>query len=108
MDRGESGGELKSADDLAAEAVNVPAPTVSALPLGDELSLFDARTGTAITLNRTAADVFALSDGQTRVSEIVGVLARAYAVEPASIEADVIGVVRELIASGVLVTVDAA
>ena len=88
------------------DALGVPAPTVSTLELGDELTAFDSATGTALTLNRTASDLFALADGQTTVSEAAEVLARAYGVAPADIADDVMGAVRELRTAGFLVASD--
>ena len=77
---------------------------MSTVELGDELSVFHASTGTAMSLNRTAADVFALADGSTTVAEAVSVLARAYGVESEDIADDVAGAVRLLRDAGVLVT----
>lgn len=88
------------------ENLGVPAPSLSTVELGDELSVFDAATGTALTLNRTASDVFALADGHTTVAEAVDVLARAYGVEAAVIADEVAGAVRSLRESGVLVASD--
>jgi hypothetical protein len=79
---------------------------VSTVDLGDELTAFDSATGTALTLNRTASDLFALADGQTTVSEAVEVLARAYGVPAAAITEDVAGTVRELRTAGFLVASD--
>lgn len=85
------------------EFLGVPAPSLSTVELGDELSVFDAATGTALTLNRTASDVFALADGHTTVGEAVEVLARAYGVEAGEIADDVVQTVQRLHESGVLV-----
>jgi hypothetical protein len=54
------------------------APAVSVLPLGDELSVFNARTGRTLALNRTAADILALVDGSTSLAQISTVVASAY------------------------------
>jgi hypothetical protein len=88
------------------ESLGVPAADVSTVELGDELSVFHARTGTALTLNRTASDVLALADGTTTVSEAVVVLARAYGVTTESIAADVAEAVRLLREAEVLVSAD--
>lgn len=85
--------------------VGRPADTVSEIELGDELSLFDAATGTALALNRTARDVWALADGESDVDDIVATLAKAYGTDPDSIAADVHATVAELTAAGVLVPV---
>jgi len=79
------------------------ADTVRVEELDDELTLFDVRTGTAVALNRTAADILALADGVTTVPEVVATLARNYAVEPSAIADEVLGVVQELTAAGILV-----
>lgn len=84
--------------------VGRPADTVRAEELDDELTLFDIRTGTAVALNRTAADIFALADGVSTVSEVVETLARTYAVEPSTIADEVHRVVGELTAAGILVS----
>ena len=72
------------------------------LPIHVELTLFDTSTGTAVALNRTAADILALADGATTVSDVVATLARSYAVEPSQIADEVLAVVRELTAAGIL------
>ena len=84
--------------------VGRPADTVRAEELDDELTVFDSRTGTAVALNRTAADIFALADGVSTLSEVVATLARNYAVEPSTIADDVRRVVRELTEAGILVS----
>lgn len=84
-------------------SVGRPADTVRAEELDDELTVFDTRTGTAVALNRTAADILALADGTSTVSDVVATLARNYAVEPSGIADEVRRVVRELTAAGILV-----
>lgn len=83
--------------------VGRPAPSIRIIELGDELSVFDAATGVAVALNRTAADVVALADGTSTAGEIIGTLARAYEVVPADIEAEVRAVIDQLTEAGVLV-----
>lgn len=77
-------------------------PGWRALPVGDEVSLFDPSTGRALRLNRTAADVYALADGEHTVDELLPMLARAYGVTAQSIAEDVAIGVRELVAAGAL------
>jgi hypothetical protein len=91
---------------LVNESLGVPAAGVSTIELGDELSVFHAGTGTALTLNRTASDVLALADGTTTLPEAVDVLARAYGVTAEAITAEVTEVVRLLREAGVLVSAD--
>jgi hypothetical protein len=69
---------------------------------GDGLCLFDAATGRARALNRTAADVFALVDGVTATSEIVETLAAAYRVRAHDVEQSVFDLVAQLCADGLL------
>lgn len=99
---GRGRGVTATVDDVE-ETLGVPASDVSTMELGDELSVFHAGTGTALTLNRTASDVFALADGETSVQEAIGVLARAYGVEADGIANDVVEAVRLLREAGVLV-----
>ena len=79
------------------------ADTVRLQQLDDELTVFDTRTGTAVALNRTAADILVLADGTATVTDVVAVLARNYAVEPAAIADEVARVVQDLTAAGILV-----
>ena len=72
------------------------------MALDDELSLFDTRTGTAVTLNRTASDIFHLVDGMSSADDLVTVLARFYGVAPAEIRADVESTLGDLTAAGVI------
>lgn len=88
--------------DLHAIVVR-PSDSVRVHSLGDEISLFDAATGTAFALNRTAADVLALADGSTSLGEIVDTLARAYRVAPGEIVMGVRSALGQLIDAGVLV-----
>ena len=80
-----------------------PADSVRLLELDGELSLFDTRTGPAMVLNRTAADILALADGGTTVGEVIDTLAHAYAVTAEHIGPSVRDVIAELVLSGVLV-----
>lgn len=70
----------------------------------DNVSVFDPRTGTALVLNRTAADVLALADGESTLCEITDTLASAYGVQPEAISQDVRDVVERLTLAGVLAT----
>lgn len=60
------------------ETVLVVAPAVSVLPLGEDLSVYNARTGHTLALNRTAADILALVDGSTSLAQISTLVATAY------------------------------
>jgi len=82
------------------------ADTLRVEELDDELTVFDTRTGTAVALNRTAADIVVLADGVSTVSDVVATLARSYAVDPSTIEQEVARVVEELTEAGILVRGD--
>ena len=58
-----------------SEPVGHQAPTVSSEELGDELSLFDSASGTAVALNGTARDIWSLVDGEATFDEVVATLA---------------------------------
>lgn len=83
--------------------VGRPADSLRMIELGDELSVFDTSTGVAVALNRTAADVVALADGTSTLGDVIGILARAYAVAPSAIEQEVRAVIEQLTEAGVLV-----
>ena len=70
------------------------APTLSMLPLGEDLSVFNAETGHTLALNRTAADILALVDGSTSLAQISTVVATAYEQPVPEVEA-VVGEVAE-------------
>jgi len=80
----------------------MPSATVQELELDGELSLFDSATGTAIALNRTARDVWALVDGECEIDELVAILARAYGTSPEAIGSEVRATLDALSEAGVL------
>ena len=83
--------------------VGRPADGVSEIGLGDELSLFDAATGQALSLNRTASDLWALADGESTVDQVIATLAHAYGVAAAVVADDVTTALAALTDAGVLV-----
>lgn len=87
-----------------SEPVGRQAPTVLSQELGDELSLFDPATGTAVSLNKTARGIWSLLDGTRTVDDIVANLAQAYRVEPSVIELEVRAALQQLVDAGVVVT----
>jgi len=62
---------------------------VVASEIDGEFSLYDPRSEDVHILNHTASDIWGLMDGSYSVAEVVGLLARAYGTDPASIRADV-------------------
>jgi hypothetical protein len=91
-----------------APTVGPPRPTVQALELDGDISLYDSATSRALMLNGTASDVWRLLDGEHTLDEIVELLATAYQVSSMSIRSDVVRAVDELAAAGVLCTGPAA
>ena len=72
------------------------------LDLEGQLAVFDPTTEQVVMLNRTAGDIWRLSDGEHAVEDIVQLLAGAYEVEPVAIRDDVIATVESLRAQGLL------
>ena len=62
---------------------------VQALDVGDCLAIYVPDTQRALTLNRSAADVYLLSTGEHTLSDIVGLLASSYGVQEDDIRDDV-------------------
>jgi hypothetical protein len=75
--------------------------------LDDEVVLLDERTGTLFRLNVSAAAAWAQFDGTRPLGSVTRTLAAGFGVEPRGVRADVVGLVRELVALG-LVTVHGA
>ncbi len=84
--------------------VGRPADSVRAIELGDELSLFDVATGQALSLNRTASDVWALADGEADVDDVIAILARAYRTTSQAIAPEVRQALAAMTTAGVLVS----
>lgn len=86
------------------ETVLELAPAVSMLPLGQDLSVYNAETGKTLALNRTAADILALVDGSTSLAQISTVVASAYQRAVPEVES-VVGEVAETLLRHGAVTV---
>ena len=82
------------------ETVLCLSPTVSVLPLGDELTVYDAATGQTLALNRTASDVLALLDGSTSIEQLALELSRVYPLPSAEVVEAVRHVADTLLAAG--------
>src|SRR5690349_19685001 len=89
-------------EDTRMQAVLAVSPGVSTLPLGDQLTLYDAVAGRTLALNRTAADLFALVDGLSSVADIARSLATAYGRGLDEIVDDVAAAFDELLGLGAL------
>lgn len=65
-----------------------------------EISLYDPSTEQVMVLNRTATDIWLLSDGEHSLEEVTHLLAKAYGVESSDIREDVEETVTAFIESG--------
>ncbi|MDQ1715497.1 MAG: hypothetical protein QOC60_1442 [Frankiaceae bacterium] len=75
-------------------------PDVQALDVGDCLAVYVPDTQRALTLNRSAADVYLLSTGEHSVADIVRLLAASYGVREDDIRHDVVAAVENLRVEG--------
>lgn len=89
---------------LASVPIGPAVPQLTVLEIEDRLSVFDTRTQTVLALNETASDVWRLADGEHTGSEIVKLLAQAYAVSPDAIRADVYAAIGSFLDADVFVT----
>lgn len=81
---------------MTEETVWVRHPRVLETEMGTEISLYDPEEERVTVLNTTASDIWRLLDGNTRMGELIDLLARAYGTEPSSIEGDVTAAVEKL------------
>lgn len=86
----------------AAERPGPPRASVRAVELDDDISLYDAATGSAALLNATAAAVWRLLDGQRTVDDIVDHLAGVYDADPDVIRQGVRRTIDDLASTGFL------
>jgi hypothetical protein len=83
-----------------------PVADVTTEDLGEDVCLYRANDE-VLVLNHSAADVWRLCDGESSVTEIVAILARAYEMAPDDLRPDVQGVVTDLTERGYLASVPA-
>lgn len=76
-------------------------PAVETALFGTEAVLYDERTGTVHHLNSSACAIWMLLDGR-QVGDVVTALSETTGVAPADIRRDVLRVVSELGAAGLL------
>ena len=86
----------------AAERVGPQADHIIETEIDDDISLYDPQTEQVMVLNRTASDIWLLSDGEHSLTEIVVLLANAYDVKPEAIRGDVEATVASFIDGGFL------
>ena len=72
--------------------------------IDDEISLYDPHTEQVVVLNKTASDVWRLSDGESDLDEISILLASAYGVEVDQIRGQVEETIRSFQEHGLLAT----
>ena len=72
--------------------------------IDDEISLYDPLTEQVVVLNKTASDVWRLSDGEADLDEIARLLASAYGVAIDQIRVQVEETVRSFHEHGLLAT----
>jgi hypothetical protein len=77
-------------------------PTVSTLPVGEGLTIFDSATSTAISLNPTAADIAALADGTASVDDVVRILSETYRVDREAVRPHIVDACNHLVELNVL------
>lgn len=88
----------------------VPSPTdaVATVELDGEAVLYDEVTAAVHVLNPTATLVWSCLDGRSSLDEIAGDLATVFGADMASVSSEVLVLVRQLGAKGLLRDVDAA
>lgn len=87
---------------VAASRVGPPVAEIVETEIDDCVALFHPVSGEAVVLNATASDIWRLSDGELTVEELTATLARAYGVDPQSIEHEVGEAVAHLRSRGLL------
>ena len=87
---------------MDADAVLATTPTSSAMAVGDELSVFDTRSGQAVSLNRTAAAVYQEIDGIRPVRDIVTRVAATFGQPEHDVEADILAALDAMAEAGLL------
>lgn len=79
-----------------------PRSSVHTFVLNGELVLYEERNGTLHHLNPQAGLIWRCLDGSGPLTDLVDDLSEAYRVEAAAIEHDVLGLVGQLAANGLL------
>jgi hypothetical protein len=82
--------------------VSPPADAVREVEVDGCLSLYRRDVDHVVVLNETASDVWRLADGTLHDDEIVALLALAYGVRPATIDAEVRATLSRLVTEGFL------
>jgi Coenzyme PQQ synthesis protein D (PqqD) len=80
-----------------------PAANLVIEDLDEDVCLYRPDVNEAVVLNRSAADVWRLADGESTVTDIVSQLATAYGVDCSKVERDIQGVVDDLGERGFLI-----
>ena len=86
----------------AQRKIGPPLAHILETEIDEEISLYDPQTEQVVVLNKTASDVWRLSDGEFDVEEIVRLLAAAYGVEVSEIRSEVEETIRNFLDQGLL------
>lgn len=100
-DNGKVATQIDAAD-IDAGFVPQPRARISSAELDGEVVLFDEDSGRLHTLDSVASVVWACLEGNQTVAGIAVELAEAFGADPTVVEADVLGLLRELGAQGLL------
>jgi hypothetical protein len=98
---------VNMADEIDGTFVPSVRPTVADVEIDGEAVLYDETRAAVHVLNDTAALVWACCDGTGTVASIAADIAAAFRMEPDSVLADVIDVVRRFAREGLLVGIAA-
>lgn len=85
-----------------SEVVGPPAAHVVESEVDGRVSLYDPQSEEVLVLNESASDVWRLSDGSQTLEQMVVLLAKAYGVEPAAIDDEVVETVQGFRERGLL------
>lgn len=100
--------DVVSVIDMGAAGQVVLAPGVRLTELGDELTVFNAASGLAYALNRTAAHLIALTRVPTTTGWLTEQMAAAYGMPHSEMGPVIDALVQELVHLGILVVTDAS
>jgi hypothetical protein len=92
-----------TADNTRAEdPLLAPVAGITQVELDDQVCLYSPQGEQVLVLNETASDVWRLVDGTLSVAGVVDLLTRAYRADAHEIRKDVLDVITQLQAAGVL------
>jgi len=92
-----------SIDEVRADYVPRPRPTVASVEVDGQAVLFDAASGATHQLDQVGTVVWGQFDGSATLADHSAELAKAFGADPGTVERDVTDLARVLGASGLLV-----